>query len=127
MVYGNNQIKITPFYDIVNITLFSQSQFENELAMAIGDNFSYNLSYIDFLDFSEDINLNVDFIIDRFESILNQLKNNINSFIVDEKYISIEFFEKYKLNVMDRINQFENLVCEFKAPKKPIRKHKVKL
>ena len=102
-------IELTPFYDLVNIKMYPK--FEQDLAMALGDEFDGNaLNAYQFADFADSCNIKRSIVIKR----LNKLSTTIIDcdFMSFKKYCKNKseekFIDKYSLLVKKRAEHFLN-------------------
>jgi serine/threonine-protein kinase HipA len=105
----NGGISITPFYDILNTVMYKDI-YDTKLSMSIGDNFNLDsLEYSDLIDLAFDLKIKDTFLINRFKKLLQKTKKILNSF--EESNIDKSFKEKYKEDILKRINKlFNNLM-----------------
>ena len=100
-------IYLTPFYDILNTTIY-QEFYDTKLSMSIGDNFEINnLEYSDFIDLADDLNVKDNFLINKFKKLLNKFKKEID---FKDKKVDYDFMQKYKQNVLERVEKFLNIL-----------------
>jgi serine/threonine-protein kinase HipA len=94
-----NGYEITPFYDLLNISIYDN--IEHSLAMAFGDEFDINnvLGY-DLVDFAYNINLPKQLISKELKQIAKNILNNIN----------INFSLKLNQDELDFINKLKNII-----------------
>ncbi len=98
-------IKLAPFYDIVNITLYEA--YDHEMAMGIDDEFSFKeLSGYDFYEFCKKMNIDKKMFTKEFINISTKILDKLNN-IDDLKTNKSreDFCNKYKINVQNRIEQ----------------------
>jgi serine/threonine-protein kinase HipA len=107
----HNGIKITPFYDIVNITLY-ENKYEIDLAMAINDEFKIDkIASYDLMEFCDEISTNMNQFRIIFKKISTKILNEFNSNFIEElKKKDKIFVNKYINNVENRIKQIEKVV-----------------
>jgi len=109
---SNKGLRVAPFYDVVNVTMYDN--YEQDMAMAIDDEFEFrNLKEYDFTEFFElnEISTNDYFI--EFKKLTIKLENALNKFdFIDEKIHSLEekFIKKYKSNIIKRVNDISEII-----------------
>jgi len=89
--YTNDEIRVTPFYDMLSISIY-EAKYNQNLAMGIGDNFSSKIYAYDLFEMCEECELQSRFVArtlermakstiavtDQLTSELNLLKNEVN-------------------------------------------------
>lgn len=105
---GKNGMSLTPFYDLVNIKMYSQ--FDNELAMALGDDFdSDTIKAYQLADFADSCQLSRPYLVRQLKHLASTLlsaltKKNIFGFAInnEEKH----YLEKYQQMIIKRCEHF---------------------
>jgi serine/threonine-protein kinase HipA len=114
-----DSIEITPFYDIMNISLLAHS-YKDELAMAIDDEFIIlNIKAHDIREFCSTNKIATDFFMNRFNTIAKSIIENLNTpekFGFDLSSDKLTFFETYKKNTLYRIYTLQSAFVYLKAP-----------
>ena len=107
----DNGMKITPFYDIVNIALY-KNDYETDLAMAINDEFNIdNIRSYDLIEFCDEISVKMNQFRIIFKKISNKIFQEFNSdFIKELRKKDKIFIDKYIINVENRIIKIEKVV-----------------
>jgi len=107
----DNGMKITPFYDIVNIALY-KNDYETDLAMAINDEFNIdNIRSYDLIEFCDEISVKMNQFRIIFKKISNKIFQEFNSDFIKELRKKDKFFiDKYIINVENRIIKIEKVV-----------------
>ena len=71
-------ISITPFYDILNTSLYKE-HFNTKLALSIGDNYDLeNITYEDLVDLAYDLKVKESFLMKRLKSLIQKVKTELN-------------------------------------------------
>ena len=106
-----NGMKITPFYDIVNITLY-ESEFETDLAMAISDEFIIDkIASYDFIEYCDEISVKISQLRTIFKKISNKILKELDSDFIKELRVKDEqFIDRYISNVKNRIEKISKAV-----------------
>jgi serine/threonine-protein kinase HipA len=113
-------LEIAPFYDIVNITMY-QEKYEQDMAMAINDEFTYNIKAYDFLEFLKQNNISKIQYFEYFGEIIIKISKALEKFdFIETKLFKDEkkFCLNYKENIINRINFLVDAVNELRYPKK---------
>ena len=117
-IVSNQGIELSLFYDIVNINLYEQ--YEQELAMAIDDEFNISkLKPYDFIEFFNENNINKTMFLSQFHDISNSIIQGLKSpelFNFDIEEDKIEFFAKYRNNVINRIKKLKTVMHYINLP-----------
>ncbi|MFA6789004.1 MAG: HipA domain-containing protein [Arcobacteraceae bacterium] len=106
-------LKITPFYDIVNISLY-EDRYDTSLAMAIDDEFIVSaLSAYDIATHCQNLNLTPKTFYDSFKIIVKKIENKLLSNEIEEisKY-DPTFAKKYTKNILARTEILKKIVKE---------------
>jgi len=97
-------IELTPFYDLVNIAMYEE--FDQELAMAIGDEFDMqDINAYQLADFADSCRLKRSLIVRNINNLASKLLENIDN-VINNADIDTEYAEKYKKLVVKRANHF---------------------
>jgi serine/threonine-protein kinase HipA len=116
---SDSGIKLAPFYDIVNINLYHE-KYEQELAMAIDDEFDINkLKSYDFIEFFKENSINKTMFLKQFVDISNSIIDSLNKpelFEFDQEKRKIVFFNKYKRNTLERIKKLKVVMHYINLP-----------
>ncbi|CAC9596488.1 Toxin HigB / Protein kinase domain of HipA [uncultured Gammaproteobacteria bacterium] len=97
-------IELTPFYDLVNIAMYEE--FDQELAMAIGDEFDMqDINAYQLADFADNCRLKRSLIVRNINNLADKLLENIDN-VINNANINIEYAKKYKKLVVKRVNHF---------------------
>jgi serine/threonine-protein kinase HipA len=113
-------LEVTPFYDIVNITMYKE-KYEQDMAMAINDEFTYNIGAYDFLEFLEQNSISRIQYFEYFGKIINKIGKSLKKFdFIETKLFKDEkkFCLEYKANIINRINCLVDVINELRYPKK---------
>lgn len=107
----NKGMSLTPFYDIVNVDLY-KNDYDHSLAMAISDQFDIEgLGTYDFVEFCEEHNIKIKQFVNMFNTISKKIEKGFEEEDINKlKNINEDFFNKYKDNVLNRINNLKNIV-----------------
>ncbi|KTD11060.1 HipA protein, DNA binding regulator [Legionella gratiana] len=94
---GNNGISLAPFYDLVNIKMYSE--FEHDLAMALGDEFEGdNINAYQLADFADTCKLPRSLVAKRLMLLIDKLaaalKEEIQLIAVDDK--EMKYLKEYQ-------------------------------
>lgn len=111
MIEKNSMI-LTPFYDILNITVYD-NKYETDFAMGINEAFNYDeLGTYDFVEFCEELNINVRGFVKEFKRVSNQINKSLDNPTLVElsNENKIEFFKKYKNDVQERIKKLTPMI-----------------
>jgi len=101
-----NEIKLTPFYDILNTAMY-ENYYDTNLAMSIGDNFDLNkIQYEDILDLSCDLKIKDSYVFDKLKKLMKKVEKNITK--LPKKDIDEKFKEKYIKNILERMERFKD-------------------
>lgn len=103
---------LTPFYDIINITVYD-NKYETDFAMGINEAFNYDeLGTYDFVEFCEELNINVKGFVKEFKRVSNQINKSLDNPTLVElsNENKIEFFKKYKNDVQERIKKLTPMI-----------------
>lgn len=107
-----NKMSLTPFYDIVNITVY-KDKYETDFAMGIDESFSYDeLGAYDFVEFCKELNINLKGFVNEFKrvsKIINTSLDNDDFFDLSDVNKN-EFFEKYKDDVQKRLEKLVEII-----------------
>ena len=99
---GANGITLAPFYDLVNIKLYTS--FEHELAMAIGDEFSENnIHAYQLADFADTCSLSRILVTKRLQLVAKNLQRSLD--VIPNIAINKEettYLQRYQTLVKDR-------------------------
>ena len=99
-------ISITPFYDILNTSLYKE-HFNTKLALSIGDNFDLeNITYEDLVDLAYDLKVKESFLMKRLKSLIQKIKTELNK--LPDENIDKSFKDKYTKDILLRIKKLEN-------------------
>ena len=100
---GAKGISLAPFYDLVNIKMYED--FENEMAMAIGDTFdAESIHTYQLADFADNCGLSRSLVSKRFKNLILKLKSALH----DPKALVInhrdeeKYFKKYQKLINER-------------------------
>jgi len=106
-----NGMKITPFYDIVNITLY-ESKFDTDLAMAISDEFIIDkIKLNDLIEYCDDISVKINQLRTIFKKISSKILKELDSNFIEELRCKDKVFvDKYISNVQNRISKIERVI-----------------
>ncbi|WP_428024063.1 HipA domain-containing protein [Arcobacter sp.] len=107
-----NSMILTPFYDIINITVYD-NKYETDFAMGINEAFNYDeLGTYDFVEFCEELNINVKGFVKEFKRVSNQINKSLDNPTLVElsNENKIEFFKKYKNDVQERIKKLTPMI-----------------
>ncbi|PLY06200.1 MAG: hypothetical protein C0625_10270 [Arcobacter sp.] len=111
-VINKNSMKLSPFYDIVNISVYKY-RYDTDLAMAIDDIFSFEeLGSYDFIEFCKNLNINLRGFVKEFTRVSNVIEKNLNENLIadlDTKKKRI-FFDEYKDDILTRIVRLRNIL-----------------
>lgn len=99
-----DSIKLAPFYDILNISLY-EGKYETNFAFGINDAFSYEeLSAYELIEFCKLLDISLKGLVKEFIRVSNiifkALDEDVLTFSKQEK---IDFYDLYKKNTLDRI------------------------
>ena len=110
---SNKGIELCPFYDLVNIGMFKE--FDQDLAMAIGDEFDINgINAYQLADFADNCMLTRSVVVRTVRRLAKKVILNVDEIInmthkVTRNGVSNTFFESYQQMVVD---QAEHLLAE---------------
>ncbi len=109
----HNGMKITPFYDIVNIALY-ENDYETDLAMAINDEFTIDkITPYDLMEFCDEISVKMNQFRIIFKKISGKILEEFKSDFAKELRKKDKFFiDKYISNVENRIIKIEKVVSD---------------
>ena len=113
-------LEVAPFYDIVNITMY-KGKHEQEMAMGIDNEFTYNLSVSDFVEFCGQNKISKIQYFDYFKNIVNKIYLALEKFdFIEEELLENEkvFCLEYKANLKNRINSLVDTINELRFAKK---------
>jgi len=104
-------MKITPFYDIVNVALY-ESEFDTDLAMAISDEFIIdNITPYDFIEYCDEIFVKKNQLRTLFKKISSKILKELDSnFVKKLREKDEQFINKYVNNVKNRIYKIEKII-----------------
>lgn len=98
-------LSLAPFYDLINVKMYPH--FEQEMAMALGDEFNSNtVNAYQLADFADTCQLRRSHVTNRLKLIANRLILNLQkemNLIVGDRE-EIHYLQKYQLMVMERCN-----------------------
>jgi len=101
-------MELSPFYDLVNISLFDE--FDRDLAMAIGDEFDINsINAYQLACFADDCLLGRRLVSKAINALAKKVILNIDRVIsngVNCTNVEREYFDRYKGMVENRANHF---------------------
>ena len=105
---GKEGISITPFYDILNTSLYKEF-YDTKLALSIGDNFDLeNITYEDLLDLAYDLRVKEGFLIKRLKSLLTKIEKTLNN--LPQKHIDKNFKAHYIKDMHSKIKKISKLL-----------------
>jgi len=105
---GKEGISITPFYDILNTTLYKEF-YDTKLALSIGDNFDLeNITYEDLLDLAYDLRVKEGFLIKRLKSLLTKIEKTLNN--LPQEHIDKNFKAHYIKDMHSKIKKISKLL-----------------
>lgn len=107
-----NSMTLTPFYDIVNITVYD-NMYDTDFAMGIDESFNYDeLSTYSLIEFCQELSINVKGFVQEFKRVSSQINKDLDKeFLVDlSNENRIDFFNKYKNDVQERIKKLLPIV-----------------
>jgi serine/threonine-protein kinase HipA len=112
---GAKGISLAPFYDLVNIKMYPD--FEQEMAMAFGDEFDGNvINAYQLADFADSCQLSRTLVTVRLKSLIKKLNSaldhKLKPFIKNKK--EKEYFNRYRKIVQERSNHLFNQADEIK-------------
>lgn len=105
---GKNGMSLTPFYDLINIKMYPQ--FDNELAMALGDDFDgETIKAYQLADFADSCQLSRPYFVRQLKNMASTLlsvlaKENILVVACNEK--EKQYLEKYQQMITQRCEYF---------------------
>lgn len=101
---GQNGISLAPFYDLINIKMYPQ--FDNELAMALGDDFDGDtITAYQLADFTDSCQLSRLFFVRQLKKMISALLSAISKMDTLEHTINDEekdYLEKYQQIITNR-------------------------
>lgn len=102
---------ITPFYDIVNVDLYKE-EYDHSLAMAISDEFTLEeLKTYDFIEFCEEHEIQIKQFVNMFNTIFTKIEKGFDNTLIQEiKNIDVDFYTRYKTNLLNRIKRLKEVV-----------------
>lgn len=106
--------ELTPFYDLVCVEIY-KSDFDTELAMAVGDEFnSENIGVMELTEFCDDTELKPKLVSIEFFRLIDQVEKALKDLEVKIKLEAYEesFLSEIKKFIQDRINHFEKIFGE---------------
>jgi serine/threonine-protein kinase HipA len=111
-------LKIAPFYDIVNVTMY-KGQYEQDMAMAIDDEFIFDeISEYNFREFFEINSISPILYFDEFKNTIKRLDKVFKGkteITADEKIKTNDtFYRDYVVNVKDRVNRLSSLLNDIR-------------
>lgn len=115
-------LEIAPFYDIVNITMY-EGVYEQELAMGIDDEFTYEISAFSFQEFLDENDIDIKYYFDSFKSIILKIEKSLKRFDFIEKDLfecELEFCNSYKANIIERINYLSDALNRLRFAHKEV-------
>lgn len=105
---GKNGMSLTPFYDLVNIKMYPK--FNNELAMAIGDDFdSDNIKAYQLANFADSCQLSRPYLVRQLRNMASRMLSvlaNENIFEVAINDEEKQYLEKYQQMITKRCEYF---------------------
>ena len=105
---GKEGISITPFYDILNTSLYKEF-YDTKLALSIGDNFDLeNITYEDLLDLAYDLRVKEGFLIKRLKSLLTKIEKTLNN--LPQEHIDKNFKAHYIKDMHSKIKKISKLL-----------------
>jgi len=100
-------MRLAPFYDIVNISLY-KNKYEQDMAMAIDGEFTLEkLKLYDFLEFFKTININKKVFIKEFQTILKAIVVALKKREFATSYLDEAFVKLYEDDVIGRVKYLE--------------------
>ena len=97
-------IELTPFYDLVNIAMYKE--FDQELAMAIGDEFDMqDINAYQLADFADSCRLKRGLVVRSVNNLASKLLERVDT-VINDANVNTEYTEKYKKLVVKRANHF---------------------
>lgn len=100
---GSKGMSLTPFYDLVNIKLYPE--FEQELAMAIGDEFESDaIKAYQLADFADSCRINRSLVAGRLQFLIKKLRAGCDH-ILDSLSVNEEeetYLRRYRTTVLER-------------------------
>lgn len=113
-----NGLEISPFYDIVNVTMY-EGLYETDLAMGINEAFTYDISIYDFEEFLKENDIDKILYFNTFKDIVNSLALYLEDLsFLDEELLKTEkdFLDKYKKNIKTRVNSLVKTINNLRYP-----------
>src|SRR3990167_5586577 len=111
---GKQGMSLTPFYDLINIKMYSQ--FDNELAMAIGDDFdSDTIKAYQLADFADSCQLSRPYLVRQLKNMASTILSVLAKVKIVEVAINDEekhYLEKYWRMITKRCEYFLNHLSE---------------
>jgi len=105
---GKEGISITPFYDILNTSLYKEF-YDTKLALSIGDNFDLeNITYEDLLDLAYDLRVKEGFLIKRLKSLLTKIEKTLNN--LPQEHIDKNFKAHYIKDMHSKLKKISKLL-----------------
>lgn len=105
-----NKMKLTPFYDIVNIEIY-ENKYDTDFAMAIDTAFNQKeLGSFQIIEFCKDLKINLKGFIKEFKKVSNLINKALDDDILIDAVNpkNKDFYEKYKKDVQFRIGELTN-------------------
>jgi serine/threonine-protein kinase HipA len=105
---GHDGLTITPFYDLVNIKLYPQ--FDQSMAMALGDEFDgENVHAYELADFADHCGLNRQFVANRLKRLIHKMMTSIDDVISSIELSETEehFLEQYQRCVSENCTHLQ--------------------
>ncbi len=100
---GSNGIVLTPFYDLVNIRMYQT--FEQEMAMALGDEFDGNtVNAYQLADFADTCQLNRTLVATRLRTLIAKLVDALNDdlFLMATTNEEQQYLQRYRSMILER-------------------------
>ena len=105
---GKQGMSLTPFYDLINIKMYPQ--FDNELAMAVGDDFdSDTIKAYQLADFADSCQLSRPYLVRQLKNMASTLLSALEKEIIFNVAINDEekeYLEKYRQMIKKRCEYF---------------------
>lgn len=114
-VRSSGNLQLTPFYDIVNVTLYDE--YDIKLAMGIGDQFEImDISAYDLAYYCHLLNLKEKLLITIFEKVRKKILNKLESKDFDAfKYENDYFYNSFKDNILARMEYLSGSINDLKT------------
>ena len=108
---GKEGISITPFYDILNTSIYKEF-YDTKLALSIGDNFNLeSITYEDLLDLAYDLKIKESFLIKRLKLLLEKTQKLLNR--LPNNCIDKDFKTQYVKDVCPKIEKLKKEILSY--------------